>query len=194
MRDPQITSSTRNAPAASRRSLALWMVTFIGFPLGGVAAQLIAGPVDSSRAALLGGLVTGAVLGAFQVWGIGRNRPPVAPWIAATAIGLMVGLGIGATVVDYDTSLTALVIQGAVCGLAVGLAQGLLLLPRLGLLALAWPPALGAIWAAGWAVTTSVGVEVDQQFTVFGSSGAVVVTVLTAVLPLVINRNEKSTS
>ena len=43
--------------------------------------------------------------------------------------------------------------------------------------------ALAAIWAAGWAVTTAVGVEVDQQFTVFGSSGALVVTALTAVLP-----------
>ena len=44
--------------------------------------------------------------------------------------------------------------------------------------------ALAAIWAVGWAVTYAFGIQVDQQFTVFGSSGAVVVTALTAVLPL----------
>ena len=60
--------------------------------------------------------------------------------------------------------------------------------------ALAWPPALGAIWAAGWAVTTSAGIKVDEQFTVFGSSGAIVVTILTAALPLLINRHGKSAS
>jgi hypothetical protein len=52
----------------------------------------------------------------------------------------------------------------------------------------AWPPALAAIWAIGWAVTTFIGVHVDLQFTVFGSAGAIVVTALTAVLPLTLNR------
>jgi hypothetical protein len=37
-------------------------------------------------------------------------------------------------------------------------------------------------------VTTSIGVQVDDQFSVFGSAGAVVATVLTAVLPLVLHR------
>ena len=163
-------------------------MTFLGFPLGGLAT-LITGPVDSAVAALLGGLLTGTVLGAVQAWGLGRNRPPVAAWIAATGLGLMVGLGIGAAVVDYDTSLTALVIQGAISGLVVGVAQGFVLLPRLGRVAFVWPPVLAAIWAAGWVTTTNIGIDVDQQFTIFGSSGALVATVLTAVLPLVLNRN-----
>ena len=123
--------------------------------------------------------------------GMGTRAQPSssAAWIAATGLGLMVGLGIGAAVVDYDTSLTALVIQGAISGLVVGVAQGFVLLPRLGRVALVWPPALAAIWAAGWATTTNIGIDVDQQFTIFGSSGALVATVLTAVLPLVLNRN-----
>ncbi|WP_432833127.1 hypothetical protein [Dactylosporangium sp. CA-092794] len=170
------------------RGTARWMVTFAGFPLGGLAATLLVGPVDTLPAALLGGLITGLILGAVQLAGIGGNRPPAVPWLAATAIGLMVGLGIGAAAVGYATGLGALLVQGAVCGLAVGAAQAAVLRARLRRLALAWPPALAACWAAGWAVTAAIGVRVDEQFTVFGSSGALVVTALTAVLPLAVGR------
>jgi len=57
---------------------------------------------------------------------------------------------------------------------------------RLGAWALGWPPALAAFWAIGWFITTSVGVRVDDQFTVFGAAGAITVTLLTAVLPTVL--------
>ena len=70
---------TTPAPAATApgplRTAARWMVTFVGFPLGGFTADLLVGPVDSPVRALLGGLVTGAILGAVQAWGFGRNRP-----------------------------------------------------------------------------------------------------------------------
>ena len=116
------------------------MVTFVGIPLGGLCRLAGHRPGGHPAASLLGGLVTGAVLGAVQAWGLGGNRPPVAAWIVATTLGLMAGLGLGAAIVDYDTSLSALVTQGAVTGLAVGVAQGIVLLPRLGRVALAWPP------------------------------------------------------
>jgi hypothetical protein len=170
------------------------MVSFLGIPVAGYAGWLVSGHVDSLSAALIGALITGVVLGAVQAWALGRNRPPVAAWIAATALGLMVGLGIGAAMVDYETSLGALVVQGTVSGLAVGLAQGLVLLPRFGVVALAWAPALAAIWAAGWATSTAIGVDVDQQFVIFGASGALVVTALTLVLPLALNRNAEAAS
>jgi len=169
-----------------------WIVTFVGFPLGAVAARLIAGPIDDTLAACVGGLVNGAVLGAAQSWGLGRARPPVGQWTAATAVGLMVGLAIGATVVDFATDRTALVVQGMVCGLAVGAAQAFVLRHRNTLLAVGWPLALGLVWAAGWAITASAGVRVDEQFTVFGSSGAIVVTAVTAVLPLALSHQERS--
>ena len=185
-----ITASPTAHRTAWTRRAARWMVTFIGFPIGGLASALLVGPVDGLVAALVGGLVTGAVVGAVQAWGLGgqaRGGPLAGRWIVATALGLMVGLGIGSALVEYATSPTALLIQGAICGLAVGSAQALVLRPRLGRLALAWPPALAAIWAIGWMVTTAVGVHVDEQFTVFGSVGAIVVTALTAVLPVVVN-------
>ncbi len=194
--------TTASPPTATdRRSVGRiilrWMVSFAGFPLGGVAAIALTGPVDNLSAALAGGLATGAVLGALQAWAMGDARPNPLAWIVATAVGLMAGLGLGASLVDFETNLGALMLQGAVCGAFVGAAQAGVLLPRVGPVALAWPLALAAIWAAGWAITTSIGVQVDEQFTVFGSAGAVVVTALTAVLPLLLNRTtntEKSTS
>src|SRR5262245_12055194 len=169
-----------------------WMVTFVGFPLGAVAARLIAGPIDDTLAACVGGLVSGAVLGAVQSWGFGPTRPSVLRWTAATAVGLMVGLAVGANVVEFATGAGAMVVQGAVCGLAVGAAQGLVLRHRNAALAVGWPLALGLVWAAGWAITAAVGVQVDEQFTVFGSSGAIVVAAATTVLPLALDRQGRS--
>jgi hypothetical protein len=194
MHDIQITPTTSPTRIPSPRAAGRWLATFLGIPVAGYAGWLVSGHVDSVGAALLGALITGAVLGAVQLWGLGRNRPPAAAWIVATTLGLMVGLGIGAAMVDYQTSLGALLVQGAVSGLAVGVAQALVLLPRLGVVALAWPPALAAIWAAGWAISTAIGVDVDQQFVIFGASGAIVVTALTVVLPLALNRNAENAS
>jgi hypothetical protein len=184
----QTASPQPRTRSSVRRDLIRWMVTFLGFPLGGVLPWLAVGPVDGLGPALFGGLVTGAVLGAVQSWGLGRAGTFVAKWTAATGLGLLAGLAVGASAVGYETTLTALVIQGAISGIAVGAAQGWVLRSELGQLALAWPLFLAVVWAAGWAVTTSAGIGVDEQFTVFGSSGALVVTFLTAVLPLTLTR------
>jgi len=188
--NPTVVTKPQTWPRITLR----WMVSFLGFPLGGFLAVTLIGPVDSLGAALGGGLLTGAVLGAVQVWAMGAAAPRAAAWIVATALGLMGGLGLGAWLVDYQWDIGSLVVQGLVSGALVGAAQAVVLLPRLGALVLVWPLALGGIWAAGWAVTTSAGIQVDEHFTVFGSSGALVVTLLTAVLPVILNRTEKSTS
>jgi hypothetical protein len=192
-------SVLRTAPAPSaasmrpmwNRILGRWFVSFLGFPLGGLAAMaamILTGPVDSLGPALGGGLLTGAVLGAVQAWALGDARPRPAAWVAATAVGLMAGLGLGAWLVDYQTDIGSLVVQGLVSGALVGAAQAFVLWARIGSVALLWPVALSGIWAAGWAVTTSAGIRVDEQFTVFGSSGALLVTLLTAVLPVLLTR------
>ena len=188
MSDVTITPSAATTRKPALRTTARWMVSFLGFPLGGLAAILVVGAVDNLTAALIGGLITGTILGAAQSWALGRSGPPALQWIAATAVGLMAGFGVGSSVVDYHTSLAALTVQGAISGLAVGLAQAFVLRRRLGWLVLLWPAALPVVWALGWVVTTSIGIAVDQQFIVFGSSGALVVTAFTAVLPLVLTR------
>jgi hypothetical protein len=188
--------ATRRPPARqSWRGITVrWIATFAGFPAGGFTAMLIVGRVDSVTAALAGGLITGVTLGAAQAWGLSRRGLGAVQWVAATAAGLTVGLGIGAACVGFRTNLAALVVQGAVCGLAVGAAQAVALRRDLGRIAFAWPAALAAIWALGWAVTYAAGIAVDEQFTVFGSSGAVVVTALTVVLPVVINARRSEPS
>lgn len=170
------------------RVVGRWMITFAGFPIGGLVAWLVVGPVNGPLAALAGGMISGLSLGAAQWWGLGRQAPSAMTWIAATAIGMTVGLTAGAAAVGYATSLQALAVQGAINGLIVGAAQAFVLRRRLGALAFAWPPALAAIWAIGWAVTTLGGISVGEQFTVFGSFGAITVTALTAVLPLRLTR------
>jgi hypothetical protein len=171
-----------------RRSALRWLATFFGFPLGGLAAELVIGPVDGVAAAIVGGAITGAILGAVQAWGLRPNGVPARAWIIATAAGLAIGLGLGAASVDYGTSLGDLMIQGLICGLAIGTAQALVLRQQTGPVAFLWVPALGALWAIGWAVTTGFGVDVESQYTVFGSSGALVVTAATVVLPVLLAR------
>ena len=169
-----------------------WLPTFLGFPLGGLTAELVVGPIDGLGPAVAGGAITGAILGAVQAWGMGSNGPPARDWIAATTAGMTVGLAVGSALVDYGTSLEDLVAQGAICGLAIGGAQALTLRGRVAYL---WAPALSALWALGWAITTSIGVDVETQYAVFGSSGALVVTAATAVLPVLLaSRRVRSAS
>lgn len=181
----QVGERGTNTPRSWKRSALRWLPTFFGFPLGGVIAEFIVGPVDGLTAAIVGGAITGIVLGAVQALGLG-SAVPAWQWIAATAVGLTVGLGVGAAAVGYGTSIGDLAIQGAVCGLAIGAAEAVVLRPRIGPLAFAWIPALSALWALGWTITTSIGVDVESQYTVFGSSGALTVTVFTATLPVLL--------
>lgn len=175
--------TTRDEPKTWQPSALRWLPTFFGFPLGGFLAELVAGPVDGVAPALVGGAITGIVLGAVQSWGMGASGPPARQWIAATTVGLTAGLALGSAAVGYDTGLGDLMVQGAICGLAIGTAQALILRRRAAYL---WPPALSALWALGWAITTSIGVDVETQYTVFGSSGALVVTAATAALPVLL--------
>jgi hypothetical protein len=182
----QTTTTTVPRTRPTTRTMARWMVSFAGFPLGGYLAMLLVGPVDSTARAIAGGLVTGAVLGAIQSWGMRADLRQAMAWVVTTAVGLSVGLAVGATVVDFGTSLGDLAVQGAISGLAVGAAQAFSLFPRIGTIAFAWPVYLAAVWTAGWVITTSVGVQVEDQFTVFGAAGAVTVTLLTSVLPVLL--------
>jgi hypothetical protein len=131
--------TTRDETATWTRSALRWLPTFAGFPVGGFVAELIAGPVDGLVAAVLAGAVTGIVLGAVQSWGMGSNGPPPGQWITATTAGLIVGLALGSATVGYGTSLADLVVQGAICGLAIGIAQAVVLRGRVAYL---WAPAV----------------------------------------------------
>jgi MFS family permease len=172
--------TTRSSVFERIRPWWLWIVTAFAFPPAGWIGDRLFGPVDGLSAAFLAGVITGALIGVAQ-WAVLRRRGGSPGWIVATAAGFGVGLAAGAALVDYETSLGALMVMGAVCGVAVGLAQVASFAP-LRRHAVSWTLATGGLWASGWAVTTAAGIKVEDQWPVFGISGALVVAVLQSVL------------
>ena len=116
-----MTSVSPKAPAApvptiDRPRVWAWPVAIIlGFPIAGYIANLTVGAVDSVGAALAGGLIAGAVVGAAQWLALRRVVPGI--WIAATSIGMAAGLALGAALVDYGIGRGDLMLMGAVTGL-----------------------------------------------------------------------------
>src|SRR5436190_23815801 len=96
------------SPGTSQRTFTrtwlLWTAGFLAFPLAGLAGTAAGGRVDSAIAALVGGTVSGLALGAGQVLASRRRLDP-RRWIAATGVGMGIGLLVGASLVDYGTSL-----------------------------------------------------------------------------------------
>jgi len=135
--------------------------------------------VDAVGAALVGGALTGAGIGAVQWWAADGALGRPAGWIVASAVGLTAG----AALVGYDTDLGALALMGLVTGAALGAAQGLVLAregPRG--LAVPWGLAMPVLFALGWSVASVTGIGVDDQFTVFGAGGALLFMLLSGLL------------
>jgi hypothetical protein len=173
-------------PAAPRRSRLrrwlVWTAGFLAFPLAGLAGTGVAGRVDDPVAAVLGGAVAGLVIGVGQTLA-GLGRLDIRRWVPATALGMGLGLLLGAVTVGYGTSLGDLVLMGALTGLVLGPAQALAF-PRGARLRWAWAAAVPVLWAAGWTATTLGGIAVEEQFTVFGAYGAVTFSALSGLLLL----------
>jgi hypothetical protein len=156
-------------------------LALVAFPLAGYAGWGISGHVDGVGPALIGGAVTGAGIGFVQWMFLRRdlNMSPV--WILATGIALAAGLSIGAVVVGYETTPSQVAIMGAISGAAVGIVQGILLRNRFSLWHV-WMVAMPVMYAIAWLVTESFGIDVANQFTVFGASGSVVFGLLSGLL------------
>ena len=150
------------------------------FHSGGFLAGVLSGPVDAPAAAAVGGALTGLVIGLGQ-WLAARRRLDAARWIPATTIGMSAGLLMGAAAVGYRTGLPDLALMGALTGLLLGVAQALALPARVRNRWM-WAVAMPALWALGWAVSTLIGVDVEAQYTVFGSAGAIAVSALAGLL------------
>jgi hypothetical protein len=167
------------------RPWALWTAGFLSFPLAGVAGELLAGPVDDLHAALIGGAVTGLVIGAGQSIA-GRGAVPAGRWIPATTIGMALGLALGASTVGYGTSLADLALMGLLTGVPLGVAQAVAF-PRPRWI---WALTTPLLWALGWTITTLVGVDVEAQYTIFGSTGAITVSALSGLVLLALRKGE----
>jgi hypothetical protein len=149
-----------------------WMLAFLGFPIGGLLANLIAGPVTNIGKAILAGLITGVILG-FAQWLVLKSIFGIpAWWIAATGIGLSMGLAISTAFLGSETGGNELLFRAAITGLCIGLAQWLILrqiLPQ----SVIWIFVLIVGWIVGWFLTRSVGVDLNPKWTVFGAAGAI---------------------
>ncbi len=167
---------------STARRMWLWPVAIlVSFPIGGYIADLVVDGVDSVGAALAGGLIVGAVIGAAEWFALRQWVSWL--WIPATTAGMAVGLVAGAGLVDYGIDREDLALMGAVNGVAVGVLQALVLarqrIPGAFWWALATPPA----WALGWFVTSYViSRNIDERFPIFGASGALVFGLLTWLL------------
>jgi hypothetical protein len=171
---------TKESRPTFLRSWLLWTFGFLALPLAGFAGSAVVGRVDAPLAALAGGAIAGLIIGAVQAFTSSR-RVQARQWIPATAIGMSAGLFLGAAAVSYRSSLADLALMGATTGLILGSAQAMAL-PRRTHRRWVWAAAMPALWALGWTVTTLFMIQVDQQFIVFGASGALVVTALSGLL------------
>jgi hypothetical protein len=164
------------------RRLWIWPIAvLVSFPIAGYLADLIVDGVDSVWAALVGGLIAGLVIGAAEWFALRRWVSWL--WIAATSIGMAAGLTAGAALVDYGTGRGDVLLMGAVTGLGVGALQALVLARSEVSGALWWAVANPPAWALCWLVTSYVITRnIQDQFTNFGASGAVVFGLLTWLL------------
>jgi hypothetical protein len=155
-----------------------WALAFLGFPLGGVAAHALVGPIATPLEGLVGGAVTGAVIGLVQWLALRRRLPLSRWWIAATAAGMGGGLALGMLLPGSDTAGFALPLRALITGAGIGIAQWLLLRSTTAQAPI-WALVVAIGWAIGWIITRAVGVDLAFEWSVFGSSGAVVFQLLT---------------
>jgi hypothetical protein len=160
-----------------------WAALVVAIPIAGYLGWGVSGHIDAPLAALIGGLITGAGIGTAQ-WLAAREAFGNGPaWIAASAVAYSAGLVVAAATVGYNTDIGSLAAMGAISGLFLGVGQGLVLAQQgRRRFALAWAAAMPVMLALGWTASTLIGVDVDNQFTVFGASGAIVFTLLSGLL------------
>lgn len=158
------------------RNLLMWMLSFLVIPIAGYIGTFIVGRIDDLAAALIGGAFVGLAVGFVQAL-VSRRRLSLLTWTIASTIGMSVGVALGTLAVGYRTSLGALALAGLITGVTVGIAQALAL-PRETRFRWLWLPVTAALWPLAWTVTALAGIQVEQQFIIFGASGAVVYTLL----------------
>jgi hypothetical protein len=174
-----MTDLTASRPLFLRTWLT-WTAGLLAFPLAGLAGTSVAGRVDSPLSALTGGALAGLVLGIAQAL-LSRRRLDLRRWAPATAVGMGIGLLLGAAAVGYRTLLADLAVMGAVTGVVLGVAQAAAL-PRHTRNTWIWAAAMPVLWALGWTATTLGGIHIDQQFTIFGAYGALTFSALSGLL------------
>ena len=155
-----------------------WILAFLAFPIGGLAAASIVGPVTDARRGALAGAVTGTVLGLIQWLVLKEQRHILVTWIPITALGMAFGLGLSVWWFGNAMDDDFLIWRAAFTGLCVGVGQWLILrqvLPG----AEVWILVVSLAWTLGWYLTRRIGVDLRPKWSVFGAAGAITFQVVT---------------
>ena len=179
-----MTDQTRQEPASARLFPGWhWAAIALAIPIAGYIGWGVSGPVDAPAAALIGGLITGAGIGAAQWFAAKDAFGDARAWIATSAVAYGAGLVVAAAAVGYNTDIGSLAAMGAITGVFLGVGQGIALAQQgRKRLAVVWTAVMPVLLAMGWAASTLIGVDVAEQFTVFGASGAIVFTLLSGLV------------
>ena len=156
-----------------------WMLAFLAFPIGGLLASVLLGPITTPVQAVLAGAITGVVLGLIQ-WLVlkGPIHLSMIGWALATGAGMAIGLGLSVALLGSEMDGSKLLWRAAITGLSIGIAQWLVLraiLPQ----SVIWIAVIALGWVAGWFITRSAGVDLSPKWSVFGATGALTFQFLT---------------
>lgn len=161
-------------------SLIRWALTILAFPIGGWIAFQLVGSVTNPLTAAAAAALAGAMIGAAQGLALGRRIG--SRWAIATVVGMIAGSALSALLTGAATTVAALAVTGLVTGAMIGAAQAASLRKGWRVIA-AWTATVGLAWSAGWVISANViAVNIDSGFITFGLSGALLVTVVTAVV------------
>ena len=166
-------NTTISSPRSERWFWPAWGAAFLGMPIGGAAATLLVGPIESVGAAFIAGAVAGAVIGAAQWLGLRLRLPLSALWVPATAGGMALGMVLGQVILGDETTMQPLLLRALVVGAAIGAAQAALLRGVLPMPAI-WAVVVTLGWPLAWAVSVAIGLDLTWNWAVFGASGALI--------------------
>jgi hypothetical protein len=182
-------------PSTTWRFWLFWVLAFFSFPIAGLLALFVV-PVDTPVRALIAGAIAGAALGLIQ-WLILKSRLPSLSiwWVAATSIGMAVGLALGTVFLGSETAGNELLWRGAITGLCIGIAQWIILRQVLPLpQSIIWIGVVSLGWALGWFVTRAAGIDLSAKWYVFGMSGALAFQLFTGLALYFLLRSTKRLS
>lgn len=141
------TTTTRSTPAERSLGLAWVIATVVGWLIGFILCEAIKTFITT---VLVDGLVIGTAVGIAQWLVLRRQFGRMGSWVVASIVGFGVGKWIGEGSLQSVSTVGPL-LAGALIGLAVGVAQWLVLRRHVAA-AEWWIPASVVAWAVGWAI------------------------------------------
>jgi hypothetical protein len=175
--------------AAGERSLGLqWVVAVVaGWAIGFFLCEALE---DFLSTFFVDGLVIGSAMGIAQGLVLRKHITPMLPWVVISIIGFGIGKFVADAVGPALPGVGAVLLSGAIIGLAVGLVQSVILRQRFSI-GPWWIVANVLAWAAGWSLI-SVADGPDVSIAVaygVGALGAALVGVITGIALIGVSRH-----